>query len=115
MVVWATMDSLSSTELGLEGAVAGGSLQVRVASEVRSIDENVWDSSLTGLGLKGTLEGGPLRDLVELNDLKSNSFAVEEVLRLVAEGAVRLRVHHDFVGGNLGVNAGGKVFSHLCC
>ena len=60
-----------------------------------SLDENVRNSSLTGLGLKGGLHLVAIGDLVELNCLEFNVLSLQQVLGSVAMGAPALGVDHD--------------------
>ena len=92
-------------------AIVVSSLQVRVASEMLTSDEDVGHGSLSGLLRKSVLDGVTVSDLVELDDLEGNALGLECLLGAVAVGAVALGVHHDLVGGDLGVDVSDEVFS----
>lgn len=89
------------SHLCLEGAdvgqqrleLLGLGLEVAVATNVLLADEDVGHCALAGQLLEGVLDGGAIFLLVELKGVEVGVVVLEELLGLVAVGAVRLGEH----------------------
>ena len=102
----------SCGELGVEGAVAVGGLEVGVASDVLSVDEDVGDGALASLGLEGSLDGVAVANSIELDQLVLDSLGIEELLGRGAEATPSLRVDNDLVGRDGAVDLLLQVLGH---
>ena len=92
-------------------------MEVGVAAEVFTIDEDVGHGSLASLLIEGVLDGVTVLLLIELLHSELNVLALEQLLSGVAMWAPALAVHHDLDGGDLLVDLIEKIscFCHAYC
>ena len=101
---WRIPEEYSCSSLGSKGSIISSLNEVRVSSEMLSIDENVWHSSLLGHLQESILDLRSVGDLIKLLHLVGDTLLLEKILGLNTEWAVWLRVNHDLVRGNLSLD-----------
>ena len=91
-------------------------LNIGVASNVLSLDEDVGNSSLASHLLEFVLNVGTIGHLVQFHDFGRNSLRCEKIFSLLCEWAVALRVDHDVVSVDFSLNLSFEISSvdHLC-
>ena len=76
-------------------------LEVRVAADKNTINEDIGHGALASFGFEGSLNFSTVWNQVKLNQEELSIFTVEKVFCLSAEWAVRLRVDDDFVASDV--------------
>ena len=89
-------------------------MEVGVATEVLTIDENVGHGSLPSLLVKGVLDGVTVLFLVEFHGRERNVLALKQLLSGGAMWAPALAVHHDLVGRDLRLDLILQILSCFC-
>ena len=87
-------------------------MQIRVATNPCTADENIGHSALTSLGLKGGLDLSTVRDLIELDKFELHVLSGEQLLGSVAVRAEGLAVYDNFVAGHISIDHIANTLSH---